>query len=82
MDNTEIVEDFLTQHLRASPSFFNLTTKMRKYIDYIRKAGTWEPEMYTPVASLLTAISRATYRMFLIFINCSITSQQPPSQSF
>ena len=76
--DTSICHDFLTQHLRAPPTPFTLTNGMRKFIDQLRKAGTWEPKMYSPAASLLTAISEATYRMFLIFIEIVASLHSSP----
>lgn len=56
-----IYEDFLAQHLRAAPDSFGMTEEMKSYVDDICAAGTSEPKMYKPAASLLTAISKEVF---------------------
>ncbi|KAI1792812.1 hypothetical protein LXA43DRAFT_1005225 [Ganoderma leucocontextum] len=61
VQDNSICEDFLAKHLRASPASFEPTEEMNAYVDDIREAGTSEPKMYKPAASLLTAISKQVY---------------------
>ena len=59
-----ICEDFLDQHLRAAPTSLCVSKEMSAYVDKICAAGTSEPKMYKPAASLLTAISKEVYSAF------------------
>ena len=77
--DTLVCDELLTQHLRVPPSPFDLTKTMNNYISQIRSAGSSEPKMYKPAASLLTAISKEMYGMLLMLMDFS---KSPHSQSF
>ena len=63
-----ICKDFFGRHLRAAPTSFCVCKEMSAYVDEICAAGTSEPKMYKPTASLLTAISKEVYSAFQLLI--------------
>ena len=64
-----ICKDFLDRHLRAAPTSFSVSKEMSAYVNEICAAGTSEPKMYKPAASLLTAISKEVYSAFELLIS-------------
>ncbi|EJF56487.1 hypothetical protein DICSQDRAFT_174870 [Dichomitus squalens LYAD-421 SS1] len=60
-NNSDVDVNFIAIHLRSPPTFHATKTMLKKIKD-IRSAGTIEKNMYKPLASLLTSMSKALYK--------------------